>query len=1459
MYFHKNFGEFFILRSDIKKYVKGWIHILLLALCTFASTHAENIAPIYYRNKTVRFHHYSTLDGLASDKILNILQDQYDFMWFATENGLTRFDGIHFENYFHSEKDTTSLSDNIVTALAEDIYGNLWVGTHNGLNCYDRIHNQFSRYNSAKGELKNDMIRALHADKKGNLWIETAQGYLTQHKIKDKYWTHFKHNPGVAEGNHYYWHIYEDSLQNLWIGGRTLQGILFSKNSHKMTSVPTWSDKGMALESAFFVQTEDGNLFSSSLGSIQKYDVAQQKFMHYCPIQFEATCAVANHTGEIWIGGYGGLVKWNYPANKFEVFYPDSNNPNAISSNQVHCIYAAKDECIWIGTDNGINLYSPRQNLFQTYRHYNVSALMEDKDLSLWIGTQDSGCYVFDKERGKISHFNYQLMTSNIDYATFQREKEVIRQYIRHEAIYNDQYTLSENLADDFSAYKKADLHFKYPNENHVSALYQDKEGIIYVGLWNHVGFNAYNPATNQWKRYALWSKKPDYHYPRLWLGNPFGANWYNGFLEDKKGRFWCATWECFGLNLFNREEGRFESKHYFPNNVPCFPQGKIEQIYYDKARERYILNGKNTYFGYYDNKEKRFYKFGEHFPKDYTNLDIVKGYYQYSKAKVFTLPNEFGCDYILPDGNNRLYMANTHKIMYMDLTNHTTHHVLSMPANNTFAWTLSNNKKSLIIYCDRGFITIDTHTLACTKLKLENISLNLKTNDIRVLLQSQNNELWLGTSTGLWKYSEHNGWKQLLPQTQSINIISELNNHYIYVGSNKGLYIFHKNQQIKYIPFQSISPEGLPGTEVRAVYMSDSHNCWIATNDGLVQLVNDKITIFEHSNNDPHSLIDNNVCAISDGPEHKLWIATYQGLCLFDPNTKSFTDMTQPGNDCLTSRLTSCITEDKQGNIWIGTTEKGINVLDINTDTITHYYHQPWDIYSLPDNYVECIFCSQNGNMWIGTHQGLAKYNKESQKFQSINQTENLHIKGIQEDKQNFLWITTNKGLLLTDSTGTILRRFYDYHGLPNNNLSRAICQLKDGKVCVGSNYGFSIFEPKLLRNSQCSRKIVLTDLQVNSSPFAIDLNKEKKLRLKSEQNSFTIGFAAANYDFSQHLKYRYKLIPFDKKWNYTAPPLLSAKYTNLKFGKYSLIIEASNEFGEWNGQTLTLSIQIATPWYYSWWFITMLIGLSILSIWGFIRFREKQLRKENEQLEALVKERTEKLYQIMENKNKFFNIVSHDLKSPLNHLNVLSTALLEEYDDLDDKEKLQKIRMICKSSHQGKSLLDNLQLWVLSQKEIIKPVFRETNLTDEIEAVVQLLNPNIEKKELTIITPSQPIIVYTDKNMLSTILRNLIANAIKYSYRKGYIHITVEDNKDYWYVNIKDNGVGISAERIKKLFQIGTKVSSLGTEKEEGTGLGLLIVREFINRLGESIQVKSTKGEGSIFTFTLHKTLRK
>lgn len=1457
MHPNKNSNEFFPFPTQLGKVVQLGRRLLMLLFYTFVTLQAHHSFATLPISDNLRFIRFSSQDGLASDKVLNILQDQYGFMWFATENGLSRFDGIHFVNYLHSAKDKHSLSNNVVTALAEDRYGNLWIGTHNGLNRYDRNHNNFQQYTTQNG-LKNNFVRALHADKEGNLWIETAQGYFTQYSPKENQWRHFKHSPGANEGNHYYCQIYEDSLQNLWIGGRALQGFLFSPKSHQFTPVPTWSERGMALESAFFVKAQDGSLFSSSFGSIQKYDFLRHKFIHYRSIPFEATCAVTDKEGCIWIGGYGGLLRWHYPLDETEQPTPHPDIPHSLSSNQILCLYVSDDGCVWIGTEKGINLYAPQNNLFHTYTGYEVSALMEDKNRHLWVGTQNEGCYVFDFEKKQITRFNYRLMTKDIDYPTFQREKEVIRQYIRHEAIYNERQTLPESLADNFRAYKNADLHFRYPDESHVSALYQDKKGLIYIGLWNHVGFNVYNPQNRQWKRYALWSKKPDYHYPRLWLGNPFGANWYNGFLEDRKGRFWCITWECFGLNLFNRTTGQFEFKHYFPNNVPCYPQGKIEQIFYDKARDRYILNGKSTYFGYYDNKEKRFYKFGEHFPDNYPNLDIIKGYYQYSKAKIFSLPNEFGCDYMLPDGNDRLYMANAQRIMYMNLTDNSVHQVLSLPGNTSFAWTLSTDRRYLIIYCDKGLMSIDIRKRILTSSTLSDIHLPEK-EEVKVMLQSQKHELWIGTSQNLWKQDPQHKWMKLLPGNQIVYTLREEKNGYIYVGSSKGLYIFQGEKLQSYLPFSIYGSKGLPGTEIRDLYQTDSHTCWIATNDGLAKLTNGKIKIYEHNPFHPHSLIDNNVCAISQGPDQKLWIATYQGLCLFNPQNEYFTDMTQPGNDCLTSRLTSCITEDRQGNIWIGTTEKGINVLSIETDTLTHYYHESWNPYSLPDNYVECIFCCRNGNIWIGTHQGLVKFNGGCKPFQRIPQTEELQVKGIEEDSLQQLWLTTNEGLLLSDANGNILRRCYEYHGLPDNDLSKAICRLKNGYICLGGNNGFSLFNPEEVSRPLPASPLMLTAIQVNGSPFPADLNKDKQLLLEAEQNSFALEFAAADYAYSLHLKYRYRLVPFEEKWNYTAPPLLTAKYTNIPFGHYDLEIEATNAYGEWNGTPIRLSIHIATPWYYSWWFITLLILSGILGIWIFIRFRERQLRKENEQLETLVKERTNKLYQIMESKNKFFNIVSHDLKSPLNNLNILSTGLLEEYSHLDEEEKLQKIRMISKTSRQGKALLDNLQLWVLSQKEIIKPVFRETNLTDEIEAVVQLLNPDIQKKELTLTAPNRPIIVYTDKNMLSTILRNLIANAIKYTYRKGFIHISVREDKECWHVSIKDNGVGMPPERTEKLFQIGTKISSRGTEKEEGTGLGLLIVKEFINRLEESIQVESIQGEGSTFTFTLHKTIRK
>lgn len=1438
---------------------------LFLSLFLFLAAHAQSSEPVFRKGRKGLFRSLTVKEGLPSNKVLDILQDRYGMMWFATAQGLAGYDGNHFFTYRHTDKDSLSLSDDKVTALAEDKEGNLWVGTSNGLNRYDRTRKNFIRYPHAPAYtgdgLKDPYVKALHADAEGNVWIETAGGYLSRLDRSHRQWKHYKHNTGVEEGEFPYWHIFEDSRNRLWLGGRTLQGEMFDPRTETFQHVPTWSEQGIALENSFYLESGDGTVFSSSTGSIQQYDETQKRFIPYCRIPMEAHCATRDANGCGWIGGNNGLLKWEGGTNSFTLFTCEADNDTSLPSNRIFCLYASQDGCVWIGTDNGIGIFSPRTEAFARHKGYHVTALMQDRDNYLWIGTPDKGAFRMDMDADTAGQMNYLLMTRDIGPATFQRERETIRQYIRHEAIYNHNRPLSERLADDYAAYRKADPQFMFPDENTVSSLYQDRKGTIYIGLWNHVGFNTYNPHTGQMKRHALWSKKPDYDYPRLWLGNPFGANWYNGFLEDSQGRFWCVTWECFGLNLFNRKKGRFESKHYFPNNVPCFPQGKIEKIVHDRTHRRLIMLGTNTYFGYYDLDKQRFYKYGEQFTEDYPNLDIVKGYYAYSKAELYNLPLRFGCTDILSDGHECLYMASERDIFCMSLKDNKVHPVYRSDRKGRFVWTLSTDRQTLLVHQGGRFFCIDrkSHRIEPCPHALQNQELEKE--EIQTLHQAKDGSVWIGTGQALHILSPEGTWDKHSALT-GIRLIEEMPDGDIHIASAQGLSIFRSRQSFHTLPFDkgSGSAEGIPASAIRDIYQSHTGEEWLATDNGLICLENNKIKKqYLHDSHRSGSLIDNNVLSVCEGSDRQLWIGTFQGICLYNPLKQTFKDMTLPGNDCLTSRLASCIMEDRKGRIWIGTTEKGVNVLT-PADTIAHFWHRPWEENSLPDNYVECMLCTRDGRIWIGTHNGLAVYNETERNFTEAAGLAGYQIKSMLEDDRQQLWVSTQNGLFVTDRNGQVRRAFYQHHGLQGNSFSRAACKLKDGRLAFGGEYGFNLLNPQELTAPLAPGRIILSRFRVKDTPFPIDINQAREIHLDNSQNSFSIDFSAADYEAGPHLKYRYRLSPFDAEWTYVTPPFLTAKYARLPFGSYRLDIEAANAYGEWTDTPHRLSIHISAPWYLSWWFLIAALLSVIAAIAGLIRFRERRLRSRNEQLERLVSERTEKLRQMMESRNKFFNIISHDLKSPLSQLDLLSTTLSDGFDTMPEAEKAEKIQMIMQASQQGKALLDNLQIWALSQKEMIKPVFRPTNVKEETEAVVQLLSLNIQGKELRFVNRlDKDMTVLTDKNMLSAILRNLIGNAIKYSYRGGTIEIYATEKEEVWEVSIEDHGTGIPQERVGKLFQIGTKISSRGTEKETGTGLGLLIVNEFITRMDESIRVESIEESGTKFIFTLHKRQRK
>jgi PAS domain S-box-containing protein len=238
----------------------------------------------------------------------------------------------------------------------------------------------------------------------------------------------------------------------------------------------------------------------------------------------------------------------------------------------------------------------------------------------------------------------------------------------------------------------------------------------------------------------------------------------------------------------------------------------------------------------------------------------------------------------------------------------------------------------------------------------------------------------------------------------------------------------------------------------------------------------------------------------------------------------------------------------------------------------------------------------------------------------------------------------------------------------------------------------------------------------------------------------------------------------------------------------------------------------------------------------------------------EQALRESEEKLRELNAQKDKFFSIIAHDLKSPFNAIMGFSDLLVEQIKEKDYDGIDQYASIILKSSQHAIDLLMNLLDWARSQTgrmEFSPEYFEMVDLTDE---TIDQLNKAAGQKSITLrkeLPSSLP--VFADKNMIATVIRNLISNAIKYTGEGGEIILSAKKKPDEILISVKDNGMGIAPERIEKLFRIDTNVSTPGTNKEKGTGLGLILCKEFIEKHNGKIWVESAIGQGSVFSFSI------
>jgi signal transduction histidine kinase len=243
-----------------------------------------------------------------------------------------------------------------------------------------------------------------------------------------------------------------------------------------------------------------------------------------------------------------------------------------------------------------------------------------------------------------------------------------------------------------------------------------------------------------------------------------------------------------------------------------------------------------------------------------------------------------------------------------------------------------------------------------------------------------------------------------------------------------------------------------------------------------------------------------------------------------------------------------------------------------------------------------------------------------------------------------------------------------------------------------------------------------------------------------------------------------------------------------------------------------------------------------------------------EQKESEEKIRKINIELAEINATKDKFFSIISHDLRSPLSGLMQILFIIAEDYDSLPNEEKLQMITDVANTSKKTYELMENLLEWSSVQTGTIPFYPKKLTLLMLLKNLEELYTQNLKSKEITLkIDVGPEISVYADKKMIETILRNLISNAIKFTHPNGTVSVSAEPGNDFVVIKVMDTGVGIKKEKLSELFQVDKVESTPGTAKETGTGLGLILCKELVEKQNGKMWVESKEDEGTTFYFTL------
>ena len=490
--------------------------------------------------RDLKFAHLTTDDGLSHNTVVDILQDRRGFMWFATAEGLNRFDAHAFVVYKHNPDDPGSISDNAIRDLMEDDHGYLWVAAYPGVNKFDPTTERTTRYvhdPKNRNSLSGHSVESILRDSRGHLWFGTSETGLDRFDPATETFAHYRtDSDGQFVGR--ITHVIEDSRRDIWFVGE--RGLFHLNPRTGQITRPPATVNGLSAD--YVCEDTDGNLWMLAYAPIVglvKYDRHAERLTKYpwergLPVNRAANCSMMAGTASGWRRAWDCIYFDRRTERLARLFRRDETDPRSLNDNSVVSIYRDRSGLVWIGTANGgLNILDFQQEQFGHYRHRSADpnslssgramALYGEPDGVLWVGFFPRALDRVDRATGKVTHHVPGPPSLN---------------------------ALGQG--------------------GDINSIHKDARGYLWLGGWAG-GLDRFDERTGRFTHYRHRSGDPD----SLMSDNVLSI------YEDRKGRLWVGQFG--GVSVFDRVTERFTNYRPDPTNAATLAYS-VSAIHQDRS-----------------------------------------------------------------------------------------------------------------------------------------------------------------------------------------------------------------------------------------------------------------------------------------------------------------------------------------------------------------------------------------------------------------------------------------------------------------------------------------------------------------------------------------------------------------------------------------------------------------------------------------------------------------------------------------------------------------------------------------------------------------------------------------------------------------------------------------------------------------------------------------------------------